>query len=104
MCPEHAIKTMIIIGSLAYLLTRPPFGVESGPSEYSSISEGIFHLANALLDDPTWDPYGVHSPLKEELSDKNIPDRNFPFAEAKELCVDVPLRTASCDGYIDDAF
>ena len=69
-CPECAIKTMIIIGSRTYLLNKLPFGVQSGPSEYSSISEGIFDLANDLLDDPTWDPEEVYPPLKSELSDK----------------------------------
>ena len=94
---------MIIIGSLAYLLNRLPFGVESGPSEYSSISEGMFDLTNDLLDHPTWDPEKVYSPLKHELSDKNALDRETPFEEAKELCVDVPFQQASCESYIDDA-
>ena len=102
-CPVHAVKTMIVIGELAYLLSRLPFGVECGPSEYSSISEGIFDLANDLLDDPKWDPEIDHSPLKSELSVKNISDRTIPYSEAKELCVDIPFRKATCDGYIDDA-
>ena len=63
-CPEHAIKTMIIIGSLAYLLNRLPIGVESGPSEYSSISEGIFDLANDMIPHGTRKkcihPYGTN--------------------------------------------
>ena len=102
-CPAHAVKTMIVINKRAYLFNRLPFGVEAGPSEYSTISEGIFDLANDLLDDPTWDPEIDHSPLKDELSTKKIPDRMIPFSRAKELCVDIPPRKATCDGYIDDA-
>ena len=81
-CPAHAVKTMIIIGSLAYLLIRLPFGVESGPSKYSAVSDGISDLTN---------------------SKENVPDRPIPFDTAKMFCVDIPLCKASCDGHIDDA-
>ena len=101
--PAHAVKTIIVTNDMAYLLSRLPFGVQCGPSEYSFISEGIFDLANDLLGDPTWDPNSLYSPLKSELSTKNVPDRTIPFSTAKELCVDIPFRKATCYGYIDDA-
>ena len=102
-CPAHAVKTMIIIGQLAYLLNRLPFGVESGLSKYSAISEGTFDLANDLLDDNTWNPEEIHSPLINELAEKEIPVRDDEFAAAKKLSVNIPFRRAPCDGYIDDA-
>ena len=102
-CPAHAVKTMIIIGSKAYILNRLPFGVESGPSKYSAVSEGIFDLANDLLEDQSWDHNKLFSPLQSDFSEKNVPDRQINFDEAKELCVEVPFCEAKCDGYINDA-
>ena len=55
--PEQAVKTLIVVGLLAYILARLPFGVMSGPSRYSDISESIFDLANDITMDPTWDPH-----------------------------------------------
>ena len=102
-CPAHAVKTMILVGSLVYLLSRLPFGVEAGPSKYSAISEGIFDLGNDLLDDPSWDPDKVYSPVQNKLPAKEKPRKGEKFGEAKELCVEIKCREASCDGYIDDA-
>lgn len=101
-CPAHAVKTMIVIGALAYLLSRLPFWVEVGPSKYSAISEGIFDLANDLLEDKSWNPAEVRSPLQHKLPQKDEPRKQETFGGAKELCVDIACRKAGCDGYVDD--
>ena len=52
----HAVLTIIVVRTLAYLLTRLPMGATSGPSTYSEISEPLFDAANDLIADKTWNP------------------------------------------------
>lgn len=65
--PLHEVLTTIVVNSLAYLLTRLPFGCACGPSKYSEVSEAIFDTANDLIEDETWNPDQLHSPHKDKL-------------------------------------
>ena len=101
--PDQAVKTIIVIGLMAYILARLPFGVLSGPSRYSDISEGIFDLANDIIMDPTWDPTTLHSPHYTKLQSPEIIDSTVQFTTAKPLAIKIPYRPMWTDGYIDDA-
>ena len=102
--PLHAIKAIIVFGSLAYILSRLPFGAAAGPSIYSQFSEMIFELTNDIMQDEQWDPSELNSPY---YHDKLHPPERLPeeieFGEAKPLAVKFPLRERYCDGYIDDS-
>ena len=102
--PLHAIKAIIIFGSLAYILSRLPFNAAAGPSIYSQFSEKIFELTNDIMQEELWDPSDLNSPYyhdkvhpPERLSDE------ITFGKAKPLAVQFPLRECYCDGYIDDS-
>ena len=100
--PTHTVTTILIYNSLAYLLTRMPFGSTCGPIRYSDISESIFDLANDLIEDNTWDPSTFHSPISTKLDKPEKLQEEIPFAKAKELDVEIPSRETVVDGYIDD--
>ena len=101
--PKHAVLTIIIFKALAYILTRLPFGTKCGPSKYSDFSEAVFDTANDVINDPTWDPDSLHSPIKPLLQPPDVTDARVPFTKAKDLAVDIPLREIVYDGYIDDS-
>ena len=101
--PSHAATTITIIEKLAYLMTRLPFGTACGPNRYSDISESIFDSSNDLLQDQTLDPTTLYSPVAEKFDKPERLPPNIPFAKAKHLEVDIPLRETVCDGYIDDS-
>lgn len=101
--PPHAVTTITIIEKLAYLLTRLPFGTACGPRRYSDISESIFDSANDLLEDSTWNPSTFSPPIANKFDKAETLSENIPFATARDLEVDIPLRETTCDGYIDDS-
>ena len=100
--PEQALQCVTIVKETAYIPLRLPFGVAAGPSVYSTISELIFDLTNDILEDKTWKRDKIFSPIKEKLSKPEYLHDSIPFESAHPLAVHVPLRTAFCDGYIDD--
>lgn len=67
--PGHSVRCTTIIGDIAYLLVRLPFGVSAGPNMYSLINEAIFDLVNDLLQDPVWDPEKLYSPHSKEFKE-----------------------------------
>jgi len=100
--PSQNLQCVTIIDRIAYIPLRLPFGVASGPSLYSTMSETIFDLTNDLLLDETWNLKTLHSPIEKDLEPPQSLPETIPFAEAKPLHVHVPSRDSFCDGYIDD--
>ena len=101
--PTHTVLTIIVVNSLAYLLTRLPFGATCGPSRYSEISEPMFDTANDLIEDESWDPDDLKSPHQNKLQPPEKLPADIQFARAKQLEVQVPSREVVVDGYIDDS-
>ena len=99
----HALKCVTVVGKIAYIPLRLPFGVSPGPSLYSTISECIFDLVNDLLNDKDWNRETLNSPYQSRLASKQ-PYQNDedPIAQVRELSVYIPNRVATADGYIDD--
>ena len=100
--PTQNLHCTTIIDKIAYIPLRLPFGVASGPSIYSTMSETIFDLTNDLLNDKSWNLESLNSPILDNLHQPESLDDTIPFAKAEELSVYIPLRTSVCDGYIDD--
>ena len=102
--PLHALKCVTILGKIGYIPLRLPFGVASGPSIYSTISECIFDLVNDLLMDPTWEPNDTHSTEIDTQITPEIFSSRDTLSPTKQLAVYIPYRSTFCDGYIDDGF
>ena len=99
-----AVQCISIIGSLAYLLLRLPFGAAAAPAEFCVMSEAICDTANDLLHDPTWDPTATPTAYDAILPPADILPMTTPFAKALPLDVQPPdvLSPAKCDVYIAD--
>ncbi len=104
-CIWHlAVQCICIIGSLAYLLLRLPFGAAAAPSEFCVASEALCDLANNLLADHTWEPGETKTPWDDILPAPNLLDPSLPYAKARPLDVTPPYpeHNGKCDVYIDD--
>jgi hypothetical protein len=102
---EVAIQTCTQIPEmgLAVLATRLTFGGRPNPSKWGMVGETCIDLANAIQLDPDWDPDELFSPSQHLVPKyKPLPD-DIPFAQAKELFVNIPVNDKGRnDGYIDD--
>ena len=99
---DEALLSITIVDGVAYLEVHLPFGVATGPSKFSTMSEMVFDATNDLMADKTWDPKSLHSLLRRAFDSPVIEDMTFPFAVAKPLHNPIPNRDVFCDGYIDD--
>ena len=99
-----AVQCISIIGSLAYLLLRLPFGAAAAPAEFCVLSEAICDTANDLLHDPTWDPSTTPTDYDAMPPPADILPPTVPFSIALPLDVQPPepLSLAKSDVYIDD--
>ena len=59
---KFALLCTTIIGSLAYILFRLPFGSSPAPSKFCTISEFIIDLAQQLVQDISWNPSTLQTP------------------------------------------
>jgi len=100
---SHALKCVTVVGKIAYIPLRLPFGVSPGPSLYSVVSECVFDLVNDLINDKEWDRTILNSPYLPKLAPKQTyPVEEETITQVRELAVYIPNRTAIADGYIDD--
>jgi hypothetical protein len=100
-----AVMCISIIGSLAYLLLRLPFGAAAAPAEFCIASEVVCDVANCLLNDESWEPQHTNTPYHDLMPPPIISSDSIPFAPALPLDVKPPggwLSLAKCDVYIDD--
>ena len=91
-------------GSWYLLLTlRHPFGGAPGPSQFCTFSDITVDTINDLLASKEWNEDEVASDFVKHIPKPQFFDASVPFAEAKELLVDIPpADNGKCDGYIDD--
>jgi hypothetical protein len=101
---SFAVQCIVILGAFAYLLLRLPFGAAAAPSEFCVVSELICDLANALLQDGTWDPSTTTTPFHQMMPPATLLDSSIPFAQAAPM--DITYSSSefdcTCDVYIDD--
>jgi hypothetical protein len=87
------------IGLMALWLT---FGGTPCSKEWNIISETICNLATALLDN-NWNPSKLQTLGQENFPPPNFLSDDIPFAEGKELIINVAINDQSThDIYIDD--
>ena len=100
-----AVMCISIIGSLAYLLLRLPFGAAAAPAEFCVASETVCDVANSLLEDESWDPSHTITPYHDLMPAPIISPSDTPYAIALPLDVEPPdgqLSLSKCDVHIDD--
>ena len=85
------------------LCLRLTFGSTPGPSLFSTISESLTDLINALLKCPDWDPAALSSPLQELYPAVKTLGDEIPFSRTKPLSIDIPETSmAKADVFLDD--
>jgi hypothetical protein len=89
---------------MAYLLLRLPFGAAAAPSEFCVVSKTICDVANALMQDASWNPADTVTPYHQLLPPMILLDNSIPFAQAANLDVEYPPQPFEClsEVYIDD--
>ena len=82
---------------------RMPFGGAPCPSEFALATDLIADTINDLLADTNWNHKEVYSDMIHEILDPiPLPD-DIPFAQSRDLSVEVPLEEyGKTDVYIDD--
>ena len=82
---------------------RMPFGGAPCPSEFALAADLIADTINDLLDDKNWNHEEVYSDMIHEIPNPiPLPD-NIPYAEAKNMSVNVPVgKNGKTNVYVDD--
>ena len=85
------------------LCLRLTFGSTPGPSLFSTISESLTDLVNALLKCLDWDALTLSSPLKELYPPVETLSDKVPFSRTKPLSIVIPETSmAKADVFLDD--
>jgi hypothetical protein len=91
---KSAAKSLmwIMIGGIKFLIMclRLTFGGSPCPSEWTSISEPITDLANAILQCEDWDPDELSSDMVDMYPPPVLLPEDIPFAPARSVIVDLP--------------
>ncbi len=84
-------------------MLRLTFGGAPCPYEWSVILEVICDLATAIIRDENWDPTTMYSPDQHLVPEYTILPDNIPFAEGKELIVNIEIDDKGThDMYLDN--
>jgi hypothetical protein len=73
------------------LALRLTYGGASCPFEWSIILETICNLATAINHNNTWDCDSLFSPLQKLVPPTTFLPNKIPFAEGKEIAVNIPI-------------
>ena len=100
---QFALLCITIIGRIAYLLLRLPFGTAPAAERFCTVSETTADLTQAIVDDAAWDPSKLRSDLASLIPEEEQPDelealQQQPF----HLMVHPTERNIVADVYIDD--
>ena len=93
---------IVIVGKIAFLYLRLPFGTTPTPSEYTTISEAEIDLGDDLLADMSWDAKNLQLPHRHLLPREYYLPSSDLLVKAEQLTVDIKAKEASMYGLIDD--
>ena len=89
--------------NLAIMALRLTFGGSPCPYEWGIISESLCDLSMVFLQGNDWDPYSLRSKLGDLVPQPKVLPDDVPFAEGKDLIVDIPFDPRGTSNvYIDD--
>ncbi len=99
---QHRKVSQYIIIQL-YMALRLTFGGSPCPNLWNCLSETGTDLANMLIQNPCWDHSTFHNPLSSTIDTPESLPISCPFAQAKDLAVNIPINNiGKADIYIDD--
>ena len=75
---------------LPLLCLRLTFGSTPRPLLFSTISESLTDLINAILKCPDWDPVTLSSPLQNIYPPVEVLGDDIPFSRTKPLSITIP--------------
>ena len=100
---RYALLCTTIIGSIAYILFRLPFGSSPAPCNFCLISEFIINLAQHIVCDETWNPTELHNPNQHRIPGRETTHNdNVPFGKARPIIVNIETQPIYIDGFVDD--
>ena len=100
---KFAILCTTIIGPIAYILFRLPFGSSPAPSNFCLISEFVIDLAQMIAKDPTWNPRRLFNPNNNKIPPPEVVyDKNRNFSKARPLAIKFDYQPIYIDGFVDD--
>jgi len=91
----------MIVGSLAYLLFRLPFGSSPAAGCFSLLSEFVVDLAQALVEDNSWSPAHLHSTMANSIPPLKLVTE-ISFVTARKLSIKILAKEISFYCYIDN--
>ena len=79
------------------------FGEAPVPYEWVVLSEYIYDLSIAIIQDAGWDPTSLCAPNVHLIPPPLFVDYSIPFVEGKDMIIDVPVDArGTADVYIDN--
>ena len=105
MSAKTAIQTCTQLpeDNITIIALRLTFGGAPGPFDWGVISKTVCDLAMAILKSENWNSNTLYAPNHNLVPSKAILDSGIPFAEEKQLIVDIPVNPRGIvDVYIDD--
>ena len=94
---------IMIIDRIAYLLARLPFGSTPAADEFCTYSKTIADIAQWLVDDSTWVPSKLKSPLSHLIPNPEpILPPTKPIENPLPLAISLDPKPIQIDVYIDD--
>ena len=79
------------------------FGGAPGPYEWGVLSESIYDLSIAIMQDSGWDQTSLCAPNGHLVPPPLFLEDSIPFAEGKDLIIDLPVDArGTADVYIDN--
>ena len=100
---RFAILCITVIGRIAFLLLRLPFGTTPAADQFCTVSELVTDLAQEITEDKSWNPENLKSDLSHLIPSPESPKSVPPLESTPSpLFVPVIAKHISSDVYIDD--
>ena len=99
----YALQFITIMGRIAYLLLRLPFGTTPAAVRFCTISETVTDFAQKIAKDKTWNPTHLKSDLAHLIPEADQPEDLIPLQQKPfHLLIQPDLKNIHVDVYVDD--
>ena len=89
---QIAAACIVIVGKIAFLYLRLPFGTTPAPEKYTTISEAAIDLGNDIIADTSWDATNLQSPHQHLLPREDYLPSSYPLVKADQLTVNIEAK------------
>ncbi len=102
MSSSLAHESLTIHDKYLLMALRLTFGGSACPNLWNCLSESGADIANMLIQNPFWDHTILFDPISSQLDRPESLPTEAPFAQTKDLAVDIPINDiGKADIYID---